>query len=130
MHKIVVISGLVLIYFTLLFLPNLPFVEYYYLQSKLQNEDQSLSKEESEVLVGDICYLNALKERVKQNNDSTKDKTLPKSNNVSNNLVYLVAELANFNDANSSNNIRYLNRIELLTFRYLQIPSPPPKSLS
>ena len=130
MQKAVIISGLVLIYFTLLFLPNLPFVEYYYLQSKLQNEDQSLSKEESEILVGDICYLNALKERTKQNNDSTKDKTLPKSNNASNNLVYLTAELANFNDANSSNNIRYLNRSELLTFRYLQIPSPPPKTLS
>ena len=130
MQKAVIISGLVLIYFTLLFLPNLPFVEYYYLQSKLQNEDQSLSNEESEILVGDICYLNALKERTKQNNDSTKDKTLPKSNNASNNLVYLTAELANFNDANSSNNIRYLNRSELLTFRYLQIPSPPPKTLS
>ncbi len=127
MYKAVIITGLILIYFTLLFLPNLPFVEYYYVQYKIQNEDQSLSKQESDVLVGDICYLNALIERSKVAKDATKNKTLPEPNNASNNLVYLVADITNFNDTNSSKNIRFLNHMELLTYRYLQIPSPPPK---
>jgi len=127
MYKAVIITGLILIYFTLLFLPNLPFIEYYYVQSKLQNEDQSITKEESDVLVGDICYLNALIERSKKAKDTAKNKTLPEPNNSNINLVYLVTDIINFIDTNSSKNIRFLNHIELLTYRYLQIPSPPPK---
>ncbi len=127
MFKTVLISGLILIYFTLVFLPNLPFVEYYYVQSKLQNEDQSITKKESDVLIGDICYLNALIERSKNAKDAAKNKTLPEPNNSNINLVYLVTDIINFTDTNSSKNIRFLNHIELLTYRYLQIPSPPPK---
>ncbi len=127
MYKAVLISSLIIMYFTLLFLPNIPFVEYYYVQSKIQNEDQSISKEDTDVLVGDICYLNALIERSKKAKDATKNKTLPEPNNSSNNLVYLITDIVNFNDTNSSNDIRFLNHMELLTYRYLQIPSPPPK---
>ncbi len=127
MYKVFIIASLIIIYFTLLFLPNLPFVEYYYVQSKIQNEDQSLSKQESDVLIGDICYLNALIERSKNAKDAAKNKTLPEPNNSNINLVYLVTDIINFTDTNSSKNIRFLNHIELLTYRYLQIPSPPPK---
>ena len=129
MYKGLLISGLILMYFTLLFLPNLPFIEYYYVQSKLQNDKQSLTKEESNVLVGDICYLKALIDRTKQSKDAAKDNKLPEPNNSSS-LVYLITDIVILKNANSSNNIKFLNRIELLTYRYLQIPSPPPKLLS
>lgn len=130
MYKIVAISVFLLVYLALLFLPNLPFVQYYYVQSKLQNEEQNPTTDDSGILIGDICYLKALMERTKQAADSNKDKTLPEPNNASNSLVYLINDPSKFSNACNSQDIKFPNHMELLTYRYLQVPSPPPKILS
>ena len=126
MYKAIIISGLVLLYSALLFLPNLPFVQYYYSQSKIISNNQNLSQTESDVLVGDICFLQALINRTQQTKEATNENKLPEPNN-SGSLVYLIVDVVKLNTSINSNSITYLNDNELLTCRYLQIPSPPPK---
>ena len=130
MFKKVGITIFLTYYLAFMVLPNLPFVQYYYVQFKHSNNEQIISNNDSQILVGDICFLMALVERTKENTESKKDATPPESNKGSNNLIYLIADFTYLNNISNSRDIKFLNTMELLTFRYLQIPSPPPKTLS
>ena len=129
MFKKVGISIFLLYYLAFMVLPNIPFVQYYYGQTKHTSNEQVIANNDSQVLVGDICYLKALMDRT-NNTDANKDAAPPESNNGGNNLTYMVSELAKVNSATNIQDIKFKNHMELLTYRYLQIPSPPPKSIS
>jgi len=129
MLKKVTITTFLVYYLVFMVLPNLPFVQYYYGQYKHINNVQVITNDDAEILVGDICFLQALIERTKENTESSKSEVPPKPNNRTVNLIYLLASLAKLNNFNNCQNIEFHNQGKLLTYRYLQIPSPPPKFL-
>ena len=130
MFKKVGISIFLLYYLAFMVLPNIPLVQYYYGQTKYARNEPVIANNDSQVLVGDICYIKALMDRTNQNNEANKDTAPPESNNGGNNLTYMVSELARVNSASNIQDIKFQNHMELLTYRYLHIPSPPPKSIS
>ena len=127
MFKKVLISTFLAYYLFFMVLPNLPFVQYYYGQYKHDNNEQVITNNDAKVLVGDICFLQALVDRTKENAEATESEVPPKPNNRTVNLIYLLTSLTNLNDLNNCQNIKFHDQMELLTYRYLQIPSPPPK---
>jgi len=129
MFKKVGISIFLLYYLTFMVLPNLPLVQYYYYQVKHNNNEQILTNSNNQILVGDICFLKALIDRTNESSDNKKDEAPPEPNNMGTNLVYLVTRSLFINNINCITNVSFRRNSELLTFRYLQIPSPPPKLL-
>ena len=127
MFKKVIITTFLAYYLIFMVLPNLPFVQYYYGQYKHINNEQVITNNDAKVLVGDICFLQALIERTKENTESSKSEVPPKPNTRSINLIYLINEVANLNNIRNIEDIKFCDHMELLNYRYLQIPSPPPK---
>ncbi len=127
MFKKVLITTFLAYYLIFMVLPNLPFVQYYYGQYKHSNNEAIITNNDIKVLVGDVTFLQALIERTQENAEKTESEVPPKPNNRTVNLIYLLTSLTNLNAINNYQNIKFHNQMELLTFRYLQIPSPPPK---
>lgn len=129
MFRKVLIVIFLMYYIAFMVLPNLPFVKYYFGQYKHRNNELVISNSDSQVLVGDICFLKALIERTIDEN-SNKDEAPPEANNQNTNLVYIISDLLGLNDISVATDIMFQNNKELLTYRYLKIPSPPPKYFS
>ena len=129
MFKKVGIISFLAYYLVFMILPNLPLVKYYYGQFKYNKDIQIIVNSDSQVLIGDICFLKALIDRTSECEDK-KDEAPPEPNSGNSNLIYLIAEFSNFNDLYSNKDIKFQITSELLTYRYLQTPSPPPKNLS
>ncbi|MFK5856821.1 MAG: hypothetical protein QM503_11865 [Bacteroidota bacterium] len=129
MIKKVLISTSLAYYLIFMVLPNLPFVQYYYGQYKHNYNEQVISNNDSKVLIGDICFLQALVERTKEISDTKETEVPPKPNNRTVNLIYLLTDYTNLDNLNNYQDFKFHDHVELLTFRYLQIPSPPPKFL-
>jgi hypothetical protein len=107
-------------------LPNLPFVQYYYGQYKHSSNEQVITNNDAKVLIGDICFLQALIERTKDS-ESAESEVPTKPNNRTVNLIYLINEISSLNNINNIEDFKFHDHMELLTYRYLQISSPPPK---
>jgi len=128
MFKKVLITTFLGYYLIFMVLPNLPFVQYYYGLHSYNNK-QVISNNNAEILVGDICFIRALVDRTKKDAETAETEIPTKPNNRTVNLIYLLSSLANLKAINNYQNIEFHNQLELLTYRYLQIPSPPPKFL-
>jgi len=130
MFKKVGIISFLVYYLVFMILPNLPLVQYYYGLTKQTQNVQIIANNDSQVLVGDICFLKALVDRTNETESEKDQAPPPKPNSGNTNLVYLIAEFSNLHNISNGKDVKFLITMELLTYRYLQIPSPPPKSLS
>ena len=130
MRKIFSIS-LLIIYLALLIVPYVPYIRYYVSSNNFDNSKCSVSINSSKATIGDICYLNALIDRTRSDDDSGKTTAPPPSPNTdTNNMVYLYQGIFIFPKNPDNIKVNFKEYTISIKEIFLEIPVPPPNLFS
>jgi hypothetical protein len=130
MRKIFSIS-LLIVYLALLTIPYVPYIQYYVSNKYFHNNNCSISIDSSKTIVGDMCYLNALIERTKSEDNTGKTPVPPPSPNTdTNNLVYLSQGILTFPSGHCNTKFKFNEYTISIKETFKEIPNPPPQNYS
>ena len=127
MKRVVIISTLLNLVITLLFLPNYPALHYYIEKITISNAD-NITIESTNSLIGDFKYIAAISKRASDiKNDTESENTPPKTNKNISNIVYLLFENNTQIDV-PGRDVNYFNTSQKIHIRYIPVNTPPPIS--
>ncbi len=128
MKKAVIITTLLVLVITLLFLPNYPALHYYIEKITISNADNDINLENTNSLIGDFKYIAAISKRASDiNNKKESDNTPPKTNKNTSNIIYLLFENNALIDVPGSS-LNYFDIAQKIHIRYIPVNTPPPVS--
>ena len=123
--------SLLIVYLALLIIPYVPYIQYYVSNKYFHTNNCSINIDSPKIILGDLCYLNALIERTKSEDNTDKTTVPPPSPNTeTNNLVYLSQGIFTFPSRPCDIKFKFNEYTIFIKRIFKEVPNPPPNNYS